>query len=80
MEAHDTGPELTVEVSVRGLSVYTHHGVSEADQRLGMRDPAVLRDAGIDNRPRVQSLLLKLAARPEQRGVCGRSVEALTEC
>ena len=37
MEAHDTGPELTVEVEVRGLSVYTHHGVTEAERQLGQR-------------------------------------------
>jgi dihydroneopterin aldolase len=37
VEAHDTGPELTVEVSVRGLSLYTHHGVTEAERQLGQR-------------------------------------------
>lgn len=37
MEAHDNGNEATVEVDLRGLSIYTHHGVSEAEQEVGQR-------------------------------------------
>jgi dihydroneopterin aldolase len=37
VEAHDNGPDTTVEVEVRGLSIYTHHGVSEAERELGQR-------------------------------------------
>jgi dihydroneopterin aldolase len=39
VEAHDdgTGAESTVEVEIRGLSVYTHHGVTDAEQEIGQR-------------------------------------------
>ena len=37
MEAHEGGPEPTVEVELRGLSLYTHHGVTEAEQEVGQR-------------------------------------------
>jgi 7,8-dihydroneopterin aldolase/epimerase/oxygenase len=37
MEAHGDGTESTVEVELRGLSLYTHHGVSEAEQEVGQR-------------------------------------------
>ena len=37
MEAHDNGPTSTVEVELRGLSIYTHHGVTEAEQEVGQR-------------------------------------------
>ena len=39
MEAHDdgTGAESSVEVEIRGLSIYTHHGVTEAEQEVGQR-------------------------------------------
>jgi 7,8-dihydroneopterin aldolase/epimerase/oxygenase len=37
MEAHGNGPEATVEVELRGLSIYTHHGVSEAEREIGQR-------------------------------------------
>ena len=37
MEAHGNGPETTVEVELRGLSIYTHHGVSDAEQEVGQR-------------------------------------------
>jgi dihydroneopterin aldolase len=36
MDAHD-GPESAVEVELRGLSIYTHHGVSDAEQEIGQR-------------------------------------------
>ena len=36
MERHD-GPESSVEVELRGLSIYTHHGVSDAEQEVGQR-------------------------------------------
>ena len=37
MEAHESGVESAVEVELRGLSIYTHHGVSEAEQEVGQR-------------------------------------------
>ena len=37
MEAHDNGSESTVEVELRGLSIYTHHGVTEAEREIGQR-------------------------------------------
>ena len=37
MDAHEDGFESSVEVEIRGLSIYTHHGVSEAEQEIGQR-------------------------------------------
>jgi dihydroneopterin aldolase len=37
MEAHRQGLDSAVDVEVRGLSVYTHHGVSEAERETGQR-------------------------------------------
>jgi dihydroneopterin aldolase len=37
MEAHGNGPETSVEVELRGLSIYTHHGVSDAEREVGQR-------------------------------------------
>jgi dihydroneopterin aldolase len=37
MESHDNGIESTVEVDLRGISIYTHHGVSDAEQEIGQR-------------------------------------------
>jgi 7,8-dihydroneopterin aldolase/epimerase/oxygenase len=42
VEAHregpdSDGPESAVEVELRGLSIYTHHGVSEAEREIGQR-------------------------------------------
>jgi len=37
MESHDNGLESRVEVELRGLSIYTHHGVSDAEQEIGQR-------------------------------------------
>ena len=37
MDAHQNGSESTVEVELRGLSVYTHHGVTDAEQEVGQR-------------------------------------------
>jgi dihydroneopterin aldolase len=37
VEAHEGGAETTVEIDIRGLSIYTHHGVSEAEQEVGQR-------------------------------------------
>ncbi len=37
MEAHGNGVESSVEVELRGLSIYTHHGVSEAEREVGQR-------------------------------------------
>ena len=36
MEAHGS-PESSVEVELRGLSIFTHHGVSDAEQEVGQR-------------------------------------------
>jgi dihydroneopterin aldolase len=37
VEAHDDGRSSSVEVELRGLSIYTHHGVSDAEQEIGQR-------------------------------------------
>jgi dihydroneopterin aldolase len=37
MEAHGNGPDTSVEVELRGLSLYTHHGVSDAEREIGQR-------------------------------------------
>jgi 7,8-dihydroneopterin aldolase/epimerase/oxygenase len=37
MEAHDGGGESSVEIELRGLSIYTHHGTSDAEQEVGQR-------------------------------------------
>src|ERR671911_2192690 len=37
MEAHDDSPETSVEVELRGLSIYTHHGATDAEQEVGQR-------------------------------------------
>jgi 7,8-dihydroneopterin aldolase/epimerase/oxygenase len=37
MEAHGNGFDSRVEVELRGLSIYTHHGVSDAEQEIGQR-------------------------------------------
>jgi dihydroneopterin aldolase len=37
MESHDNGIESGVEIELRGLSIYTHHGVSDAEQEIGQR-------------------------------------------
>jgi len=37
VEAHGNGVESSVEVELRGLSIYTHHGVSEAEREVGQR-------------------------------------------
>ena len=37
MESHGNGIESRVEVELRGLSIYTHHGVSDAEQEIGQR-------------------------------------------
>ena len=34
---HEDEAATTVEVELRGLSLYTHHGVSEAERQLGQR-------------------------------------------
>jgi 7,8-dihydroneopterin aldolase/epimerase/oxygenase len=35
-DAH-SGVDTSAEVELRGLSIYTHHGVSEAEQEVGQR-------------------------------------------
>ena len=37
MESHDNGIESSAEIELRGLSIYTHHGVSDAEQEVGQR-------------------------------------------
>jgi 7,8-dihydroneopterin aldolase/epimerase/oxygenase len=37
VEAHDDSTQSSVEVELRGLSIYTHHGVTEAEQEVGQR-------------------------------------------
>jgi dihydroneopterin aldolase len=37
VDAHGETPESAVEVELRGLSIYTHHGVSDAEQEVGQR-------------------------------------------
>jgi dihydroneopterin aldolase len=37
VEAHGDGTDSSVEVGVRGLSIYTHHGVTDAEREIGQR-------------------------------------------
>jgi 7,8-dihydroneopterin aldolase/epimerase/oxygenase len=37
MESHRSGPETSVEIELRGLSIYTHHGVTEEEREVGQR-------------------------------------------
>lgn len=37
MDPNGNGIESSVEVELRGLSIYTHHGVSDAEQEIGQR-------------------------------------------
>ena len=37
MEAHGNGIEASAEIEIRGLSIYTHHGVTDAEQEIGQR-------------------------------------------
>ena len=37
MEGHGNHNESSVEVELRGLSIYTHHGVTDAEQEVGQR-------------------------------------------
>ena len=37
MEANGDGIDSSVEIELRGLSIYTHHGVSAAEQEIGQR-------------------------------------------
>lgn len=37
MEAHGGGHETAVDVELHGLSIYTHHGVTDAEQEIGQR-------------------------------------------
>jgi len=37
VEAHGNGSETSVEVELRGLSIYTHHGVTDAEREVGQR-------------------------------------------
>lgn len=37
MDPNGNGIESSVEVELRGLSIHTHHGVSDAEQEIGQR-------------------------------------------
>jgi len=37
VEAHGEDVQSSVEVELRGLSIHTHHGVSDAEQEVGQR-------------------------------------------
>ena len=37
MDAHEGSAQPSVEVEIRGLSIYTHHGVTDAEQEVGQR-------------------------------------------
>ena len=37
MDAHSDGAESSVDVEIQGLSIYTRHGVTEAEQEVGQR-------------------------------------------
>jgi 7,8-dihydroneopterin aldolase/epimerase/oxygenase len=37
VEGHDESAEHSVQVELRGLSIYTHHGVTEAEREIGQR-------------------------------------------
>jgi 7,8-dihydroneopterin aldolase/epimerase/oxygenase len=37
VDAPDNSAESSVEVELRGLSIYTHHGVTDAEQEVGQR-------------------------------------------
>lgn len=37
MEGHEQERDTSTEVEIRGLSIYTHHGVTEAEREVGQR-------------------------------------------
>src|SRR5215217_4941491 len=37
MDAHHDAADSSVQVELRGLSIYTHHGVTDAEQEVGQR-------------------------------------------
>jgi dihydroneopterin aldolase len=37
VEAHENTPNASVTVELAGLSIYTHHGVTEAEREIGQR-------------------------------------------
>jgi dihydroneopterin aldolase len=45
VEGHSDGVESSVDVEVQGLSIYTRHGVTEAEQEVGQR---LVIDVGFD--------------------------------
>ena len=45
MEGHSDGAESSVEVELHGLSIYTRHGVTDAEQEVGQR---LVIDVGFD--------------------------------
>jgi 7,8-dihydroneopterin aldolase/epimerase/oxygenase len=45
VEGHSDGAESSVDVELHGLSIYTRHGVTEAEQEVGQR---LMIDVGFD--------------------------------
>ena len=45
MEGHSDGAESSVDVELHGLSIYTRHGVTDAEQEVGQR---LVIDVGFD--------------------------------
>ncbi len=37
MNPHGNGTESSAEIELRGLSIYTHHGVTDTEQEIGQR-------------------------------------------
>jgi len=37
LEAHENGIESSVQIELREFSIYTHHGVTEAEREIGQR-------------------------------------------
>jgi dihydroneopterin aldolase len=37
VDAHEDQTQSSVEIELRGVSIYTHHGVSDAEQEVGQR-------------------------------------------
>jgi 7,8-dihydroneopterin aldolase/epimerase/oxygenase len=37
MDAHEEDASTSVQVELRGISIYTHHGVTEAEREVGQR-------------------------------------------
>lgn len=76
MEADGESGEVSVEVELRGLSVYTHHGVTEAEREVGQR---LVLDVSFDV-PDCDALLTdRIADTIDYAEVCDIVVLAATE-